>query len=442
MRLGIDVGSRWIVAAVADRGNYPLVFFEGEHTVPREYFPPLIAVQAGKRIYGWDAWSAQSDPHVRVLAGSAPGAGFWASSSTPELLAEIASALHNALDNALNRTETEQYEATLGVPVQSATSEHARIVEAFRRSEFKVLDLIEEPLADAMEYERAHSHAANIVVCHLGARLSDAAVIASHKMSPKILASVPLDISADQFDAILGELALTQVSLPTALSVEALFSLREECRRQRESLIPSAQHVPLDLGSIVNDGYVVSVPMEAIQAEWQPQLDSSIQAIERLLETFKGSITPIYVTGEASELPFVFSTLKRAFVGQVYRSANGRATTAVGLAIAAEQMNVDEIRSETKLSSRNVPEGTATPTTNIDPEHWLAVFMHNVAAEYHALGQKMTFERVSELLNQNRQMYLKDIETTRRMIRAYPELFVEEQKQGTRAPKNRRQNVE
>jgi len=67
MRLGIDFGSRWIVAAIADRGNYPLVSFEGEQAGCRQYFPALVAVQGTKRIYGWDAWSAQSDPSASVF---------------------------------------------------------------------------------------------------------------------------------------------------------------------------------------------------------------------------------------------------------------------------------------------------------------------------------------------------------------------------------------
>ena len=61
MRLGIDFGSRWIVAAVADRGNYPVISFEGEQAGSRQYFPPLVAVQGTRRIYGWDAWGTQSD---------------------------------------------------------------------------------------------------------------------------------------------------------------------------------------------------------------------------------------------------------------------------------------------------------------------------------------------------------------------------------------------
>ena len=66
MRLGIDFGSRWIVAAIADRGNYPLVSFEGEHTGARKYFPPLVAIQGTRRIYGWDARGVRS--RIRVQA--------------------------------------------------------------------------------------------------------------------------------------------------------------------------------------------------------------------------------------------------------------------------------------------------------------------------------------------------------------------------------------
>src|SRR5882672_1932791 len=67
MQLGIDIGTTRIVAALADRGNYPLVRFEGPEGEPRDWFPPLIAVRGSERLYGWDAWSAQPDPKATVI---------------------------------------------------------------------------------------------------------------------------------------------------------------------------------------------------------------------------------------------------------------------------------------------------------------------------------------------------------------------------------------
>ena len=67
MRLGIDFGTTRIVVAVADRGNYPVVAFEAPDGSSWEWFPPLIAAHGVERLYGWDAWAAQTDPRYTVV---------------------------------------------------------------------------------------------------------------------------------------------------------------------------------------------------------------------------------------------------------------------------------------------------------------------------------------------------------------------------------------
>src|SRR5580700_2130749 len=66
MRLGIDFGTTRVVVAVVDRGNYPLVSFEtADGTF--DWFPPLIAMRADQRRYGWDAWNVQTEPGWTVI---------------------------------------------------------------------------------------------------------------------------------------------------------------------------------------------------------------------------------------------------------------------------------------------------------------------------------------------------------------------------------------
>ena len=63
MRVGIDFGTTHTVAAVVDRGNYPVVSFDGVDT-----WPSIIAANdAGELRFGLDAAAVRRDPGWSVL---------------------------------------------------------------------------------------------------------------------------------------------------------------------------------------------------------------------------------------------------------------------------------------------------------------------------------------------------------------------------------------
>ena len=72
MKLGVDFGTTRIVAAVVDRGNYPVVQFEDADGAAREWFPPLLASRNGERRYGWDAWAVQAEPDWTLVRSMMP----------------------------------------------------------------------------------------------------------------------------------------------------------------------------------------------------------------------------------------------------------------------------------------------------------------------------------------------------------------------------------
>ena len=47
--LGIDFGTTRIAVAAADRGNYPLVTFEGPDETTWDWFPPVVALRGRER---------------------------------------------------------------------------------------------------------------------------------------------------------------------------------------------------------------------------------------------------------------------------------------------------------------------------------------------------------------------------------------------------------
>ena len=78
-----------------------------------------------------------------------------------------------------------------------------------------------------------------------------------------------------------------------------------------------------------------------------------------------------------------------------------------------------------------LPEPTAqTPGTNytvpsaLGPDHWMHGFLKDLVAQVRA-SNGITFEVAEKLLQQRKAAFLRDAETARRMVRAYPQLFNE-----------------
>lgn len=55
MRIGIDFGTTRVVVSAADRGNFPIVYFETPDGQMRDWFPPIVAISENNRLYGWEA---------------------------------------------------------------------------------------------------------------------------------------------------------------------------------------------------------------------------------------------------------------------------------------------------------------------------------------------------------------------------------------------------
>src|ERR1700749_238684 len=67
VRLGIDFGTTRTVVAAVDRGNYPLLSFEGPDGRHGHWFPSLVAVRGRERVYGWQAWGCQQDSEWTII---------------------------------------------------------------------------------------------------------------------------------------------------------------------------------------------------------------------------------------------------------------------------------------------------------------------------------------------------------------------------------------
>ena len=368
MRLGVDFGTTRIIVATVDRGNYPLVNFEGSEGEPRDWFPPLIAARGSKRLYGWEAWSAQTDPKAtvirsikRLLREAGPETVIEIAGQRAPLL-EVLTGLTVALRTALSKhsnlyhAATEPFEIMLGIPANANGNQRFLTAEAFRRAGFVVLGLLNEPSAASIEFghashgRRREDDARSVTLVYdLGGGTFDASLVEMDAHAHTVIASEGLPaVGGDDFDDILAELVLESAGFSElehdSLSPADLFWLHEECRQKKEALRPNSKQVVVDLGVAVPGCDPIAIPLAAYYERCRPLVEETIRAVERLLAPCGAPLDALYVTGGGSELPLVSRTLKEVFGSRARRSAYTRAATAIGLAIQADQQAGYQLR--------------------------------------------------------------------------------------------------
>jgi molecular chaperone DnaK (HSP70) len=348
MRFGIDFGTTRIIVAAADRGNFPLVSFESDHS-NFEWFPSLAAVRGKERRYGWEAWHAQADPEwtvIRSLKRFLEDAGpqtqlDTGTGSVPlsDLFAGMLRALHAQLTAQYGSKEI--FEVMLGVPANANSNQRFLTVDAFRRSGFEVLGLLNEPSAAAIEFGHRQKvqRTTRVLVYDLGGGTFDASLVELGPDVHTVLATESIStLGGDDFDRILAELAVGANRLES-LDPAALFRFEEECRRQKEALHANSRRIVVDL-DVIKDGMgQVTVPVADFYERCRPLLAETIAATTTLADRDNGeeqNIDALYVTGGGSELPIVGRMLRDAFGRKVKRSEYTRSATAIGLAIQAD----------------------------------------------------------------------------------------------------------
>lgn len=357
MRLGIDFGTTRVVVAACDRGNYPVVTFEGPDGGVYDWFPPLVAVQGGTRRYGWQAWSLQEDPRATVVRSLKRFLGE-AGPQTPvaiggletplaTLLAELAGALRKALTEASNLPgkRGEGFEVMLGVPAGANANQRFLTVDAFAAAGFTVLGLLNEPSAASIEYGHSHREAArgreHILIYDLGGGTFDASLVEMDERSHAVVASEGIPtLGGDDFDGLLAELVMPDQE---ELSQGEMFRLLEECRMRKEGLAANSKKLVVDL-DVVRPGLApVTVLVSEFYARCQALVEETVHAVTDLTSRTP-SLEAIYVTGGGSELPLVARLLRETYGRKVKRSPYTRAATAIGLAIQADQSSGYQLR--------------------------------------------------------------------------------------------------
>ncbi|GBG36519.1 hypothetical protein NJB14197_10840 [Mycobacterium montefiorense] len=150
MRVGIDFGTTHTVVALVDRGNYPVVSFDGV-----DAWPSLIAANAaGELRFGVDAAAVRHDRHwsvlrsiKRLLNDAGPQTEVTLAGRSyrlSELLAGFLAQLKNDLLLRSNGclTPGETIEAAISVPANASSAQRLLTLDAFVAAGFHVVALL------------------------------------------------------------------------------------------------------------------------------------------------------------------------------------------------------------------------------------------------------------------------------------------------------------
>lgn len=361
MRLGIDFGTTRTVVAQVDRGNYPVVRFLDPDGDVTDHVPSVIALGQNGLLHGHAAVHAEvlGAPTLRSikreLADPAVGIDTVITVDEDEyplidLLTGFLSALAYAIRTSSSAADLlgpgEPLEAVIAVPAHAHGAQRYLTIEAFIRAGFEVVGLVNEPSAAGFEYTHAHantitSRRTQVIVYDLGGGTFDASLVTVDGTDHDVVDSLGHNrLGGDDFDVVLADLALAAAGRTREdLGRWHWRVLLDEARRAKESLVPQTKRVVLDVA-----GEVVTIPVDDFYDAASHLVEASVEVMRPLVGALEDeddpdltSIAGIYLVGGASGLPLVPRILRTDFGRRVRRSPHPAASTAIGLAIAADE---------------------------------------------------------------------------------------------------------
>ena len=349
--MGIDFGTTHTVAAVVDRGNYPVVSFDWVAA-----WPSIIAANhAGELRFGLDAATVRHAPDwsvlrsfKRLLNDAGPmttvdlaGRRYLLAELFAGFLAQLKSDLHNRSNAEL--MPGERVEAAISVPANSSSAQRFLTLDAFAQAGFEVIALLNEPSAAGFEY--AHRYRSTItakrehvLIYDLGGGTFDASLLRMTGRLNEVVVSEGIQrLGGDDFDETILELVWKSVRLRT-LDAATRNLLLEECAVRKEAVGPNTRRFLVDLSAVGKPPF--SCPIDEVYAVCGPLVDKTVAVLSRALHDPDGdnvdwsAVAGIYVVGGAGSFPLVARMLRAVFDDKrVKRSLHPFAATAIGLAV-------------------------------------------------------------------------------------------------------------
>ncbi|WP_106848026.1 Hsp70 family protein [Blastococcus sp. Marseille-P5729] len=360
MQLGVDFGTTRTIVSYVDRGNYPVVSFTDALGDTHDHFPSVAALRDGELVFGFAALAAAESGAPVVRSFKRMLAAPDVNAHTPIHFGDRALALGFVLTGFLQallealRTDSSisgdlasqiEPQAVVAVPAHAHGAQRFLTLDAFRRSGFVVLGVLNEPSAAGFEYTHRQartlsSRRTRVIVFDLGGGTFDASLVAVDDKRHEVLDSLGLnDLGGDDFDLALAECAADAAQVDLAeLSAQDRAALLDECRDAKERLTPQSKRIALEVA-----GTPVTVQVADFYDRATPLVERAIDAMAPLVgglddaDDALAEVAGIYLVGGASSLPLVPRVLRERFGRRVHRSPYPAASTAIGLAIAADE---------------------------------------------------------------------------------------------------------
>ncbi|MCV7101768.1 Hsp70 family protein [Mycobacterium palustre] len=356
MRVGIDFGTTHTVVAAVDRGNYPVVSFDGVDT-----WPSLVAANpAGELRFGPAAAAVRHEPgwsvlrsFKRLLTEAGPQTEVTLAGRNhrlADLLTGFLVELKRDLQRGSNASLApgEPIEAAISVPANATSAQRLLTLDAFVAAGFHVAALLNEPSAASLEY--AHRYRSTItakreyvLIYDLGGGTFDASLLKMTGHENEVVVSEGIQrLGGDDFDEAIADLVLSRLNLAT-VDAATRELLREECAARKEAVGPQTRRFLVDLAGVDEaDRPPFSCAVDDVYAVCAPLVDKTIALLRRVLGDSGGGradvawseVAGIYVVGGAGGFPLVSRMLRAAFgEKRVKRSPHPFAATAIGLAV-------------------------------------------------------------------------------------------------------------
>lgn len=361
MRLGIDFGTTRTVVAAVRNGRYPIASFH-THSGFEEYLPGLASLGPDGCLFGTDVDDLAGQRLLRSVKATVTGV------APDQKLegADGATALQLVTDyllyvkrmllekSNLEIAKGEPLEAMVAVPAHASTRQRYLTIEAFQAAGFSVLGLLNEPTAGAVEYARhtlsalsTRSPKRYVIVYDLGGGTFDTAAVSLKERRFDLIGAEGVSaLGGNDFDELIAHAVLAQVGRDQSSLPDNFWErLLERCRAAKEVLAPSSKRILVDTAELLDCSEVL-LDTAPIYDAAGPLIERTLLAMESLIEGLRAhGIDPensrelgaIYLVGGSVQFPAVQRALRKRFGRKIQLAPQPHASTAIGLAIAADE---------------------------------------------------------------------------------------------------------